>query len=324
MQNWKKSIRIQLKDMKKFIGKVLTRIPYIRYAYLYKHNSSFRPGHYYSPVADVDDLREREAGIWISKALPGIDLNENDQKEFMTYLMNHEPGFNIPWKKEPSRRYYGESPSYPYVDGVVLYAMMTRYRPRNVIEVGSGSSSGCMIDANEVFKMKTNFTLIEPSPEHCLDKVLKRQDYEKHKINLIAKKVQEVPPATFKILQENDILFIDSSHVSKPGSDVNYLLTEILPLLNEGVIVHFHDIYYPFEYTREYLLELKLVWNEVYSLHNFLLFNNHFKILFFSDYMRLKIREDSSFASNFNQANNSLFCNHPIRPKNFWIQRVKT
>ena len=308
--------------MKKLIAKALTSIPYIRYAYLYKHNSSFRPGHYYSPVANIDELREREADIWAEKALPGIDLNEDEQKEFLNYLLTNEQGFNIPWKKEPSKRYYGESPSYPYVDGSVLYAIMVKYRPKNVIEVGSGSSSGCMIDASENHGLNTKFTLVEPFPQYCLDKVLDNQDYGKHEIILIKDIVQKVSPEKFKILQKNDILFIDSSHVSKPGSDVNYLLTQILPILNKGVIIHFHDIYYPFEYTREYLIKLKLVWNEVYSLHNFLLFNNHFKILFFSDYMKLKLTEDSSFASNFKEAGSSLFCNNSIRPKSLWIQRV--
>lgn len=308
--------------MKKFIGKVLVRIPYIRYAYLYKHNSSFRPGHYYSPVVDVDELHERQAEIWAPRELPGIDLQEDAQKEFLTYLLDNEAEFNIPWKKEPSRKYYGESPSYQYVDGVVLYAMVAKNRPRNIIEVGSGASSGCMLDASVQYGLGTSFTLIEPMPQYCLDKVLQPGDYEKHNITLIAKKVQEVPPSVFQRLQRNDILFIDSSHVSKPGSDVNYLLTQILPTLNEGVIVHFHDIYYPFEYTREYLLELKLVWNEAYSVHNFLLFNSRFRILFFSDYMRQKLSEDNSFAAQFPQAGTSPYCNHAVRPKNLWIQRV--
>jgi len=155
-----------------------------------------------------------------------------------------------------------------------------------------------------------------------LDNVLKKGDYNNIGIKLIRERVQKVSPADFSILEKNDILFIDSSHVSKPGSDVNYLLTEILPTLNKGVIIHFHDIYYPFEYTKEYLLELKLLWSEVYSVHNFLLFNSSFKILFFSDYMRLKVAEDPSFASTFPQAGSSHFCNHPVRPKSLWIQRI--
>lgn len=308
--------------MKKIISKILTSIPYIRYAYLYKHNSSFRPGHYYSPVADVDDIRERQEQIWAPKKLVGIDLNEDVQKDIMNWLINNESSFNIPWNKKPGRKYYAESPSYPYADGLVLYGMIAKYKPKNIIEVGSGSSSGCMIDASENNGLEIRFTLIEPEPQYCLDKVLDSRNYEQHNITLIQKKVQDVAPETFKILQRNDILFIDSSHVSKPGSDVNYLLTEVLPILNEGVIIHFHDIYFPFEYTKEYLLDLKLVWNEVYSVHNFLLFNNCFKMIFFSDYIRLKIAADPSYAADFPRAEYSTFYNYPVRSKNLWIQRV--
>jgi hypothetical protein len=308
--------------MKKIIGRILTSIPYIRYAYLYKHNSSFRPGHYYSPVADVDDLTKREDEIWAPKLLPGIDLNHEGQKEFLTYLLNNETGFDIPWKSDPNKRYFGDSPSYPYVDGIVLQAMMVKFRPKNVFEVGSGSSSGCMIDVSEKHGLGTKFTFIEPEPQWCLSKVLRKEDYDKPEITILEKRVQEVSPVEFKALQRNDILFIDSSHVSKPGSDVNYLLTQILPILNSGVIIHFHDIYYPFEYTKEYLLQLKLLWNEVYSVHNFLLFNSSFKILFFSDYMRLKLTEDTGLASSYPPAANSQFRTHPTRSKNLWIQRL--
>jgi hypothetical protein len=307
--------------MNKLIGRILKSIPYIRHAYLSKHNSRFRPGHYYSPVPDVDELKERQADIWRAKGLPGIDLNENDQKGFLTYLLNNESSFGIPWKKEPSKLYHGDSFSYPYVDAIVLHAIMAKYRPGKVIEVGSGSSSVCMIDASVQHEIGTKFTFIEPDPQLCLDKVLKKEDYEKYGVTLLEKRVQEVSPSEFSILGRNDILFIDSSHVSKAGSDVNYLLTEILPILNKGVIIHFHDIYYPFEYTREYLLEMKLVWNEVYNLHNFLLFNSSFKILFFSDYIRLKLAGDASFASNF-QVGSSHYFNHPTRSKNLWIQRI--
>jgi hypothetical protein len=273
-------------------------------------------------VPDIDELNQRQAEIWRPKTLPGIDLNENEQKEFLAYLLTHESGFQVPPKKEPSKLYHGDSLSYPYVDAIVLHAMMAKYRPGKVMEVGSGSSSVCMIDASLQHGIGTKFTFIEPEPEYCLDKVLKQDDYSKYGVALLKKKVQEVPPAHFSILEKNDILFIDSSHVSKIGSDVNYLLTEILPVLNKGVIVHFHDIYYPFEYTKEYILQEKLVWNEVYNVHNFLLFNNSFKILFFSDYMRMKLADDKSFASIFPQAASSPFSNNPIKPKNLWIQRI--
>src|SRR6202007_2700434 len=127
-----------LSYMQKFFDRFISKIPYIRYAYWYKRNSSFRPGHYYSPVVDLDEVRERQDAIWARKDLPGIDLNEEAQKEFLTYLLNIEPSLDIPLKKDPSKRYSCDSLSYPYVDGVVLQAVMLKYRPKNIIEVGSG------------------------------------------------------------------------------------------------------------------------------------------------------------------------------------------
>src|SRR5207302_303304 len=106
----------------------------------------------------------------------------------------------------------GNSPSYQYVDGVVLHAMMAKYTPGNVIEVGSGASSGCMIDAKEMHGLKTKLMFIEPEPQWCLNKVLKKEDYANTEITIVKEKVQKVSPDQFKILGENDILFIDSSH----------------------------------------------------------------------------------------------------------------
>jgi hypothetical protein len=273
-------------------------------------------------VPDVDDLEQRQEEIWRPKTLAGIDLNEAEQKDFLGYLLNNEPGFNIPHLKQTGKLYFGDMFSYPYADAIVLHAMMAKFRPAAAIEVGSGSSSVCMIDASEQHGIGTRFTLIEPEPHVCLDKVLNKEDHGKHGVTLLQKKVQQVPPSEFKKLQSNDILFIDSSHVSKAGSDVNYLMTEILPILNKGVLVHFHDIYYPFEYTREYLLEMKLMWNEVHNVHNFLLFNSGYKILFFSDYLRIKAAQDASFTADFPQAPTSLYLNNPTRSKNLWIQRI--
>lgn len=94
----------------------------------------------------------------------------------------------------------------------------------------------------------------------------------------------------FDILKENDILFVDSTHVSKVGSDVNYLLFEILPRLNKGVYIHFHDIFYPFEYPKEWIYDGK-AWNEDYILRAFLQYNDSFKIFFFNTFLESFFRE---------------------------------
>ncbi len=116
----------------------------------------------------------------------------------------------------------------------------------------------------------------------------------------------------FEQLHENDILFIDSTHVAKTGSDVNYLIFEILPSLNKGVLIHFHDVFYPFEYPKEWVLSGRS-WNEDYMLRSFLIYNDNFKIVLFPHFIHQQYGE--------------YLANMPNCYKNsggsFWIQKVK-
>ena len=120
-------------------------------------------------------------------------------------------------------------------------------------------------------------TFIEPFPDR-LRRILRSGD-ERH--TLLTMPVQDVPLRHFTGLETNDILFIDSSHVVKIGSDVNWLLTNVLPALNRGVIVHIHDIFWPFGYPDAWLVEGR-AWNEVYVVQAFLQFNSAFDVLWFS------------------------------------------
>jgi hypothetical protein len=138
-----------------------------------------------------------------------------------------------------------------------------------------------MLDTREVFNQNIDLTFIEPYP--ALLRSLLR-DADKSNCHIIDSKVQHVPLEVFKSLQKDDILFIDSSHVSKTGSDVNYELFEILPDLNEGVIIHVHDIFYPFEYPKSWVYDGRN-WNESYMLRAFLSYNSKFRIEFFVDYL---------------------------------------
>ena len=97
--------------------------------------------------------------------------------------------------------------------------------------------------------------------------------------------VQQAPLALFNELEEGDILFIDSTHVLRTGSDVYFELFEVLPNLAKGVLVHFHDMFWPFEYPREWVIDENRSWNELYAVRAFLTHNHDWKILMFSDYM---------------------------------------
>jgi hypothetical protein len=102
---------------------------------------------------------------------------------------------------------------------------------------------------------------------------------------------QDIPLDVFSELSENDVLFIDSTHVSKFDSDVNYVIHAILPKLANGVHIHFHDIFYPFEYPEAWLLDGR-AWNEQYILRAFLEYNNNFKIVLFNTYLQWKFEDE--------------------------------
>ena len=129
--------------------------------------------------------------------------------------------------------------------------------------MGSGYSSCVILDTNELFfNNNISCIFIEPYPQ-LQESLLKEND--KDKIEIIPKRLQDVEVSKFSSLSSGDILFVDSTHVSKVDSDVNYIFFEILPSLTNGVYIHFHDIFYPFEYPKEWIYEGR-AWNENYIL----------------------------------------------------------
>ena len=107
---------------------------------------------------------------------------------------------------------------------------------------------------------------------------------DREQVRLIDSKIQEVPSEVLLTLESGDFLFVDSSHVVKCGSDLQVLMFEILPRLQPGVYVHFHDVFYPFDYPCEWLMEGRY-WNENYFLRAFLSYNSEWSIKFFNTYV---------------------------------------
>jgi hypothetical protein len=122
---------------------------------------------------------------------------------------------------------------------------------------------------------------VEPYPDR-LYSLLEQGDT--NDVEIIQEMVQNVPLEQFEKLQADDMLFVDSSHVVKTGSDVGHILFSILPVLKSGVIIHCHDIFYPFEYPKDWVYQGRN-WNEAYFLKSFLMYNKDFEILLFSDYL---------------------------------------
>ena len=135
---------------------------------------------------------------------------------------------------------------------------------------------------------RAHLTFVEPYP--TVLKSLLRPGDEKS-VTLIQEKVQNVELSHFTALEAGDILFVNSSHVVKAGSDVCFEVFDILPVLKPGVIVHFHDVFYPFEYPRNWVLNDGRAWNELYLLRAFLMYNWHFDIVFFNHYFMQRFPE---------------------------------
>lgn len=242
------------------------------------------PGHFYSPVTNRDEILSRQSDIFAQPArtISGIDLRESAQLELLESLLPFYGDLPFQDKANGKVRFCFENPAYSYSDAVLLYCMLRYLRPANVIEIGCGYSSLCMLETSKLFlDDSVRFEFIEPYP--ALLKSLLSAD-ELSRVVIHEKPLQEVPLTTFEKLASGDILFIDSTHISKTGSDVNREFFDILPVLNPGVLVHIHDIFYPFEYPREWVLEGRS-WNEAYLLRAFLQFNIEFEIVLFNTFL---------------------------------------
>jgi len=265
---------------RKLVKKLL---PYYVLRIYYKLSSSaFAPGGYYSPIPSMKEIKAHNFNVPLPELLPGIDLNINEQ---LNLLDSFEPFYReLPFADEKSEglRYYYKNGYYSYSDAILLYCMIRHLKPKKIIEAGSGFSSSVTLDTNEKFMGNAiNCIFIEPYPAR-LESLLKNNDREN--VTIHKKRLQEVPIEVFKGLGENDILFIDSTHVAKFNSDVNYVIHDILPILAHGVHIHFHDVFFPFEYPQKWLLEGR-AWNEQYMLRAFLEYNNNFKIIMFNTYL---------------------------------------
>jgi predicted O-methyltransferase YrrM len=186
-------------------------------------------------------------------------------------------------------RYNFDNIMFRHTDAIFLYGFLQHIQPKRIVEIGGGHTTALMIDLKEALpEIKYEITTIEPYPERLLSLL---ENFGGEYFQLIRKPMQEIELSFFEQLQAGDVLFVDSSHVSKFGSDVNYIIFEVLPRLNEGVFIHFHDIFYPFEYPEEWLRKGRF-WTEAYLLRAFLQFNDKFKIQLWSDYLHALCGEE--------------------------------
>ena len=237
-----------------------------------RHGFHVTPARFNQPIPDTQSLPET---LWSRPTeLIGVDMNARAQldllKSFSKFRGEYEQ-FPTGPTVERDRFYLGNC-LFDGIDALVAYCMVRHFEPRLIIEVGSGFSSLVMGRA-AAKNGNAPLVCVEPVPREFL-----RGKFPGLQ-TLVERNVQQIDLEFFSQLDSGDILFIDSSHTVRIGGDVNYLFLEVLPRLNPGVIVHVHDIFLPFEYRRDWVLDEFRFWTEQYLLQAFLTFNSKFEVL---------------------------------------------
>lgn len=255
------------------------------------HHLPVLPLHYYSPLPDITGVK-RNLSRWFKESeCIGIDWNMQGQAGLMEAINQYSGELReLPAFESVTQKGYGLG--YGAVESQLLYLMMRYLKPSRVIEVGSGVSTFYIRGALRANKqhdgVRSTLLCVEPFPSKKLHELVVEQSVE-----LQVSEVQSVPLERFQELTANDVLFIDSSHVSKKDSDVDYLFLEVLPRLKKGVVVHVHDISLPMPSLPldHPLFDQYLLWNEVSLAKAFLLFNDSYQVIMCQSYLHHKAPE---------------------------------
>lgn len=271
--------------------------------------------HFYSPIPTTDELPD---SLWKNEY--DMSIINMDDKALVKLLSLFSKQYKSEYKTFPLQKstisndssYYINNGLFESVDAEVLYSMIRHFKPKKIFEIGSGFStlvSSLAIKKNLTENHKTRFDAFEPYPSAVLQRGIEGLS----KLHVI--KAQKIPLKKFQELEANDILFIDSSHILKTGSDVQYEYLRVLPTLKKGVIVHIHDIFLPQDYPKKWIIDYHRFSTEQYILYAFLTFNSKFKVLWGSRYMHIKHPGKLSKAFySYNPKTST--------PESFWIQKT--
>lgn len=233
-----------------------------------------RKFHYYDPLPNFSDITQEQ--ILKKRVSTAIDWNLESQINLLQKLSLYQSEIcQIKDEKDSSLRFNFFNDFYSEVDAAIYYTLIREIKPTKIIEIGCGYSTqiaALAIAQNQQEGKTGKIICIEPYPEPQL--VEANLDVE-----LLIERVENIDLKIFEQLSPGDILFIDSTHTVKFGSDVCREILEILPTLTSGVWIHFHDIFFPYDYPPEWLIEKRLAWNEQYMVEAFLAYNSHFEVV---------------------------------------------
>lgn len=238
--------------------------------------------------------------------MAGVDLSEGGALDMLRSVF---PPYRAEYERFPreppgdGHTFYLHNGYFEAVDAEVLYCMVRHFKPRRVIEVGSGFSTLVTRAALKANETDSRLIAVDPEPRTPILTAI-----DQH----VAEPIETADRAMFDRLGENDVVFVDSSHVVRAGGDVNFVFFEILPRLKPGVLLHLHDIFLPYEYPNRWIAAGN---TEQYLLLAFLAYNHEFEVLWPGHHMRMRYPDEvmATFPS----------CDDQTHPGSFWLRRSR-
>jgi hypothetical protein len=240
------------------------------------------PANFYSSVPSIDEIEtsfeyKEGAPPYLNESI----FNAGRLREFLAELIPFAHAFEPPTQgdeKTCADGFFWENGQFTSCDAMAYYAFIRKVKPKHIVEIGSGFSTLVAIEA-----LKANgagrITCIEPFPRPFLEN---RGDIE-----LLQVKAQDVTPEQLNsMLEDGDVVFIDSTHTVKTGSDCLHIYLRLLPAIKKNVYVHIHDIFLPFGLPQHWLLDLQIYWTEQYLVAAWLQDNPKTTVLYGSMYHR--------------------------------------
>jgi len=226
--------------------------------------------HFYQPLTNPKHLR---SSLRDDRPLPGVDWNVAEQLDLLSKFHYQNELLQFPHDKQDDLGYHYNTHSYLSGDSEILYNMIRHFKPKRMIEIGSGMSTLMAWAAT-----KKNAAEGHPCEQICVEPYMQPW-LEKTGLQVIRKRVEDLDLSMFDTLERGDILFIDSSHIIRPQGDVLFEFQQLIPRVKPGVIIHVHDIFSPKDYLDDWIKDKRLMWNEQYLLESFLAFNSEYRVL---------------------------------------------
>ncbi len=242
--------------------------------------------HYNEPL--INPKAHLKKSLRDDRELKGIDFNIKEQLDLLSKFKYNDELLQFPIKGKNEMEYCYDNNAYASGDAEYLYNIIRHFKPKRIIEIGSGLSTLMAQKAIAKNKLEDDNYVCD---HICIEPYEKPWLY-KLDVELIREKVEDIDKSFFKKLEKNDILFIDSTHIIKPQGDVLFEYLEVLPIIKTGVLVHIHDIFTPKDCLDDWVYKKHLLWNEQYLLEAFLMFNSQYRIIGSLNYLAHNYRNE--------------------------------